>query len=245
MWFRLSALAFLGALLLQADVCRGLPSSTGARSDYLDHVAGPMSFRLLVKSNGPAFRITVRSLLRRNSDRPVHAGDIEVARCSDGRRLQLLPIIARQPINFGKTYRASDINFDGCLDFSVLGEFGGAWGSQLWWVYEPASGRFVENELTRELGQLRNNGYQIDSEKHAIEIESLMAGCPQLVTRYRVENNHLVKVHEEIGKQIIEASSPQRDLPAGVPCTVMVSDILAGTMRVTEVRRFVDGDPVK
>jgi hypothetical protein len=245
MWLRLSALAFLGALLLPADVCRGLPSSPPARSNYLDHAAGPMSFRLLVKPGGPAFRITVRSLLRRYSDNPVHAGDIEVARCSDGRRLQLLPIMAGQPINFASTFRASDINFDGYLDFSVLGEFGGTWGSQLWWVYEPASGRFVQNELTRELGQLRNNGYQIDSEKHAIQIESLMAGCPQLVTRYRVEDNHLVKVHEEIGKQIIEASSPRRDLPAGVPCTVAVSDLVAGSMRVTQVRRFVDGEPVK
>jgi len=183
MWFRLSALAFLGALVLAADVCRGLPASPPAQSNDLDDVAGPMSFRLSVQPGGPAFRITVRSLLRGYSEDPVHAGDIEVARCSDGRRLQLLTIMARQPINFARTFSASDINFDGYLDFSGLGEFGGSWGSQLWWVYEPASGRFVQNELTRELGQLGNNGYQIDSEKHAIQIESLMAGCPPLVTR--------------------------------------------------------------
>ena len=108
----------------------------------------------------------------------------------------------------------------------------------------PAADLF-RNELTRELGQLGNNGYQIDSEKHAIQIESLMAGCPPLVTRYRVEENRLIKVHEEIGKQVIEASPPRQDLPAGVPCTVTVSDLVAGTMRVTEVRRFVDGEPVK
>lgn len=245
MWLRLSALAFLGALSLPADVCRGLPSRPPARSNYLDHVTGPMSFRLPVKPGGPAFRITVRSLQRRYTDNLVHAGDIEVARCSDGRRLQLLPIMAGQPIDFASTFRASDINFDGYLDFSVLGEFGGTWGSQLWWVYEPASGRFVQNELTRELGQLRNNGYQIDPEKHTIQIESLMAGCPQLVTRYRVEDDHLIKIHEEIGKQIIKASSTRRDLPAGVPCTVAVSELVAGTMRVTQVRQFVDGEPVK
>jgi hypothetical protein len=245
MWFRLSALVSFGALVLAADVCGGLPASPPARSNDLDDVAGPMSFRLSVKPGGPAFRITVRSLLRGYSKDPVHAGDIEVARCSDGRRLQLLTIMARQPINFARTFSASDINFDGYLDFSVLGEFGGTWGSQLWWVYEPASGRFVQNELTRELGQLGNNGYQIDSEKHAIQIESLMAGCPPLVTRYRVEDNHLIKVHEESGKQIIEASPPRRDLTAGVPCTVTVSDLVAGTMRVTQVRRFVDGEPVK
>src|ERR1700722_10744998 len=106
----------------------GISSSLPARSNYLDHVAGRTSFRLLVKPGGPAFRITVRSLLRRYSDKPIHAGDIEITRCSDGRRLQLLPIMAGQPINFASTFRASDINFDGYLDFSVLGEFGGTWG---------------------------------------------------------------------------------------------------------------------
>jgi hypothetical protein len=104
------------------------------------------------------------------------------------------------------------------------------------------SGRFVENELTRELSQLGNNGYQIDSRTHTIQLEHLLAGCPALVSRYRVENNHLIKVHEETGIQSIEGSP---DLAAGVPCTVTVSDLVAGTMRVTQVRRFVDGEPVK
>jgi hypothetical protein len=245
MWFRLSALALCGALVLMADVCRGLPAGPHTPSNYRYSVARPMSFRLLVKSAGPSFRITVRSLLRSYSDNPVHAGDIEVARCSDGRPLQLLPIMAGQPINFASTFGASDINFDGYVDFSVLGAFGGTWGSRLWWVYDPATGRFVQNQLTRELGELRANDQQIDPKKHEITAEYLMAGCPLLITRYRVEDNRLIKVHEEIGKQMIEASPSRRDSPAGVPCTVTVSDLVAGTMRVTEVRRFVDGEPVK
>ena len=69
-----------------------------------------------------------------------------------------------------------------------------------------------------------------------------MAGCPPLISRYRVENNHLIKIHEEVGKQSSEGSP---DLLAGVTCAVTVSDLVSGTMRVTEVRRFVDGEPVK
>jgi hypothetical protein len=245
MSFRLCALALCGALMLMADVCGGLLAGPHSPSNYLDSDGGPMSFRLLVKPGGQAFRITIRSLLRTYSDNPIHAGDIEVARCLDGGRLQLLPILAGQPINFASTFRASDINFDGYVDFSVLGAFGGTWGSRLWWVYDPATGRFVQNQLTRELGELRGNDQQIDPKKHEITAEYLMAGCPPLVTRYRVEENRLIKVHEEIGKQIIEASPPRQDLPAGVPCTVTVSDLVAGTMRVTEVRRFVDAKAVK
>ena len=245
MRLRLFVVAFCGPLVLAADVCSGLPAGPAETTDYLGDLAHSMSFRLRVKAGGPAFRITVRSLLHGSSNDDVHAGDIEVSRCSDGRRLQLLAISAGQPINFGRTFRASDVNFDGYLDFSVLGEFGAKWGRQLWWVYEPARGRFVRNELTTELGQLRNNGYQIDSKRHEIRIQSLMAGCPSLETRYHLEGTHLIKIHEEIGKQVLEPSPPQPDLAAGVPCTVTFSDLVAGTMRVTRVGRFVDEKPLQ
>jgi hypothetical protein len=244
MWPHLTALFFCGTLAFGADVCRGLPDRPADRSDYLD-AGRPLSFRLSVRPGGPAFRISVRPLLRTHSDKPVVAGDIEVARCTDGQRLQLLPITASQPINFAVTFEPSDINFDGYLDFSVLGAFGGKWGSRLWWVFEPATGRFVRNELTRELGELGTNGYQTDPKKHEITTESLMAGCPSLVTRYRVANDHLLKIHEEIGKQVIENGPLRSELPVGVPCTVTVSDLIGGTMRVTGLRRFVEGQPVK
>jgi hypothetical protein len=72
-----------------------------------------------------------------------HAGDIEVAHCQDGKPLQVLRVTADQPINFGATFHAEDINFDGYLDFSVLTEFAAKWGSRSYWVYDPASGLFV------------------------------------------------------------------------------------------------------
>jgi hypothetical protein len=150
---------------------------------------------------------------------PVPAGDIEVARCSDGRRLQLLTIMASQPINFPATFATADINFDGYLDFSVLAEFGGTFGAQAWWIYDPASGRFVQNELTRELRKLGNNGYHIDPKKHEIVIESLLAICPSLVDRYRLEGDRLVMIHHETGFQNSESV-----------CTVTYSDLAHGTM---------------
>jgi len=244
LWFRVSALAFFGAIAVAAEVCGGLPALPPAGSNVLDDAADPMSFRLSVKPGGPAFRITVRSLLRGQSDAPVHAGDIEVTRCSDGRQVQLLAIMASQPIHFARTFRADDVNFDGYLDLSVQQEFGATWERRLWWIYDPASGRFLQNELTRALGQSGHNRYQFDSTKHVIQTENLMAGCPPLVARYRVENNHLIKVHEEIGRQSIDAGPGRPGLPAGIPCTVTVSDLVDETMRVTQVRRFVEGKPV-
>jgi hypothetical protein len=233
MWRRLGSLIlFGGTLALQADVCGGLPARPAADANFLEQPRS-LSLRLAVKPGGPAFRITIRSRATGESDKPVDAGDIEVAACEDGKRLQLLTIAASQAINFAATFTPADINFDGYLDFSVLGAFGGKWGSYLWWIYDPASGHFVQNELARELGRLRTNGYHVDAKKQEIVTETLMAFCPALTTRYRIEGGRLLKVHEETGNQNIENG-----------CTVTVSDLTGGAMRVSGRRRFVDGKPV-
>jgi hypothetical protein len=142
MWCGLIALALCGTMALGAHTCRGLPTRPPDGANYLG-TPRTLSFRLMVKPGGPGFRITVRSRPISNFNDLVHAGDVEVARCQDGRLLQLLPIMASQPINFAATFRASDINFDGYLDFSVLQQFSAKSGSQQWWIYEPATGRFV------------------------------------------------------------------------------------------------------
>ena len=219
-----------------------LPIRPPAGSNFRD-TPRQISFQLPVKAGGPAFRITIRGRMFRQSNEPVHAGDIEVARCEGGSRLQVLPIMASQPIDFGATFDPADVNFDGYLDISVLAEYGGTFGRHVWWLYDPASRKFVKTELTRELDKLGINGYQLDRQKHEFVAEGLLVGCPSLVTRYRIEGNHLIAVHKETGIQTIENS---RTAPrAGVPCTVTVSEMIDGGMHVTAVRRFVDGEPVK
>ena len=234
MWRSLSALAWCATLPLCGDVCGGLPTKPTETSSYAD-APHPMSFRLSVQPGGPTFRITVRpGPSHKMTNDPVPAGDIEVARCSDGRRLQSLTIMASQPINFPATFATSDVNFDGYFDFAVLAEFGGTFGAQSWWIYDPARGKFVQNELTRELRKLGNNGYHFDPKKHEIIIESLLAGCPSLESRYRVEGDRLIMVHHETGFQNSENV-----------CTVTYADLAHGTMHETGQRRFVDGKPVK
>jgi hypothetical protein len=233
MWRRLSALAWCVTLALRGEVCGGLPAGPPEVSSYAD-TPRPLSFRLSVQPGGPAFRITIRPRPFKMTNDLVPAGDIEVARCSDGRRLQLLTIMASQRINFPATFTTSDVNFDGYLDFSVLAEFGGTFGAQAWWIYDPASGRFVQNELTSELRKLGNNGYHIDPKKHEIIIESLLATCPSLVDRYRLEGDRLVMIHHETGFQ-----------NGNTVCTVTYSDLADGKMHETGQRRFSDGKPIK
>jgi hypothetical protein len=148
-------LALCGMQMLWADVCDGLPAGPPKRSDLFGSNE-PLSFKLSVKPRGAAFRITVRPLRQIKADREIideaRAGEIEVARCRDGKQLQVLPIAADQPIAFGSTFRADDLNFDGYLDLSVVAEFSGANGDiRSYWVYDPGTGIFIQNEFTHEL----------------------------------------------------------------------------------------------
>jgi hypothetical protein len=243
-WRLLSVLTLCGMPALWADVCGGLPTGLPKWANYgpgpKDDLH-PVSFQLSVKQGGPTFRITVRSFGIFDGQR-IHAGDIEVARCQDGKRLQLLPILSDQPLNFGASFHAEDVNFDGYLDFSVLTFFAASFGSRTYWVYDPLSGLFVQNALTRELSEncfaALHGGcwaaYYIDFDpkKHEVLTHHFgvgNTGCGAGADRYRVENNRLILIHEE------EITRTGTYLPRD--CEVTVSDLIDGTMRVTGVRR--------
>jgi len=245
MWRLLSVLTLCGMPVLRADVCGGLPTGDPKALSFWgakDKLPPPASFQLSVKRGGPAFRITVRPLAfdLKGNGIAVHAGDIEVARCRDGKQLQVLPILAWQPIDFGASFHADDINFDGYLDFSVLTEFGSKFASRSYWVYDPGSGLFIENELTRNLGEnclgsewhrgcLKATQIAFDQNKREIRADyiPLFAVCAPngyRGDRYRVKDNRLILVHKE------ELTSDN--------CTLTFSDLVGGTMRVTEIWRF-------
>jgi hypothetical protein len=88
MWRRLLLLALCAMPALRADVCDGLPAFPPKQSG-LSESNEPLSFKLSVKSGGPAFRITVRPLWQIKAGREIideaRAGEIEVARCKDGK----------------------------------------------------------------------------------------------------------------------------------------------------------------
>ena len=254
MWRRLLILALCGMPTLWADVCDGLPAGPPTRADLFGS-SEPQSFRLAVNSGGAAFRVTVRPLWRAARliiDNP-HKGDIEVARCRDAVRLQVLPITADKPIAFGSTFLAEDFNFDGYLDFSVVTEYSGTGGDiRSYWVYDPRSGLFVQNEFTQELrcgsvevtsknhGACRGAAFiDFDPEKHEISrryFGGAMGGCPNTDEgegeRYRVEKNRLILIHQQEFELVYQSGGSLQF------CAVTISDLVDGTMRVTEVRRF-------
>jgi hypothetical protein len=110
----------------------------------------------ICRPRAPETDTTVHPLVSKWGSGPgdrVHAGDIEVASGQDGKPLQVLAILAWQALNFAASFKAHDINFDGYLDLDVITEFAGKWVSRSYWVYDPASARFIEDEMTRKLGE--------------------------------------------------------------------------------------------
>ena len=81
-----------------------------------------------------------------------------------------------------------------------------------------------------------------DPQKHEIGrryFGGAMGGCPNTGQgkgeRYRVVNNRLILIHKQDFERIDQGL-----------CVVTVWDLVGGTMRVTEVRRFdAQGHPVK
>ncbi len=133
-WHKLWLLLLCATPALWADACSGLPGGPRDGWTYFPDNSADFPaagvFRLQPRAGGPAFRITVTTLaISFDNARAtkVHAGDIGVARCQDGKQLQQFPLMAWQPINFGLSFSADDINFDGYLDFSVLTEFAAGW----------------------------------------------------------------------------------------------------------------------
>jgi hypothetical protein len=151
---------------------------------------------------------------------------------------------------FRDTFQAVDINFDGYLDFSIVTDVAAGFQSRSYWVYDPGSGLFVQNELTRGLRELEVSNIDFDSKKHEVSTRGgvcAACGCPGMtpdqggnVYRYRVENNRLILIHKQKGAQIASQEGVFQF------CTVTVSDLVGGTMRVTSVRRFdINGQPLK
>jgi hypothetical protein len=228
MMHRLLILAMCAAVALSAEICGSLPGASGPFSDS----DGPIIFRLLVAPGGAALKISVRPLAFEPRGKDVPAGGIEVDRCQDGSRVQVLPILAASPVAFPP--QTVDINFDGYLDLGVVADHGSKWGRFLWWVYDPNTASFVHTELTRQLGQLTMNNFHTDPKRHEFVTDDLMAGCPNLITRYRIDANRLVKVHQEIGRQNSDNG-----------CTVSFLDLVGGTMRTSRMQRFYEGKPLK
>jgi hypothetical protein len=157
-------------------------------------------------------------------------GWIRVFSCDTGSLLQSLEAeSSADPEMFVRFFEVKDVNFDGCLDIGVLREFGAKWGSQTWWMWDATSRRFVSNEFTKELGQVKSNGLVLDAARHNIIAGHMTdsTGCGATKDVYHVEQGpRLVPIHQE-------------DISIGPDgCTLTTLDRVDGSMQRSGVRQF-------
>jgi len=232
MLLRCALFVLMATAIRCADVCEALPSAPSAEAHRLEWGSRSYVYRLTVNPKVAPFRITIRPIrvLKDSQTDFVHTADIEVASCRDGKRLQLLPVTSWETPNFASTFHAEDVNFDGYLDFAMVAEFGALFHKDWWWVYDPDSAKFVNNDLTRVLSALSANEIVIDSQNKQIIARQVSASCGRTQDRYRVIDDTLVFQHQEVADF----------RPGG--CSVGVWDRVDGVMQMTTVRKPVGAE---
>jgi hypothetical protein len=216
----------------EAGHCAGFPSFGPHDSlNTVDVRIENKDLRVQVNAKGPELHLRLEPdpEWKSTPDAVQRVGWIRVFSCETGALVQSLEVESRSdPEFFLRFFEVRDVNFDDYLDIAVLREFGGKWGRQTWWVFSPASGKFISDELTKALGEVSANGLILDAARQNIVAPQLtnLTGCGATKDIYHVEQSRLVLIH----KEDISVS------PKG--CTLTIRDRANGQMPVTKVRQF-------
>ncbi len=132
---------------------------------------------------------------------PHPIGRVEISRQGEARPFQTIEVSGYDGPRNLPSSRFEDANFDGYADL-LLGNDGGAkWGGYEMYFYDPESGTFIQNGLSREMSErLRGNELKFDRVTQEIRVFHLVFGCPEkvpVVETYGVEGDHLRRTGQE------------------------------------------------
>jgi len=191
------------------------------------------------------------------SEKPRFVGKIEISRTGEDRVLQTIDVIAVQDVSsFTKTFCAEDINFDGYLDLKVLSEHGAKWGSYQYWVFDPTSGRFITNKLTRQLAEIKANTRVWNSESRTLQVGFLNLDQARIGETYRIEDAGLTLIGIEdrvkdcegnfhkVTTRIIDGKRNGKVAVLIEPCQRITENIAAGETHHYEMR-LEAGQPLR
>jgi len=121
-------------------------------------------------------------------------GRVEISRQGEPRPFQTITVTGEgYPVRLTFS-RFEDANFDGYTDL-LLGNAGGAkWTGYEVHFYDPGSGTFVQNGLSREMSEhLRGNGLRFHRATRKIEVDYLVFGGQKqpVAETYVIEGDHL------------------------------------------------------
>ena len=126
-----------------------------------------------------------------------------------------------------------DVNFDGYRDFWVLREMGAKWGRYDVFVYEPKSGKFIKDNLSREVAALDNP--EIDGASKIIVSSSTGPSEPYRAVR-KVQGGRLVVTDSRVfhnGKD-----TNQDDKNEGV---LVIQKLVQGILKIVSQKEIAVG----
>jgi len=159
----------------------------------------PINLLVQISPQLPPYQFVLISKPVPAPDGKVHSiGRIEISKAGASAPFQTIEARSIWDQGLCDFFNASDVNFDGHLDISYVREGGAKWGSRDYLVFDPHSGRFITNELTRQLGKVRDNGIQLDSKTREIRVAFMGPGiCRGGLDIFRVEEARLVQIQQE------------------------------------------------
>jgi hypothetical protein len=225
--------------------CAGLPLFGPKGSlNTADLRVETKDLRVQVNARGPELHVRLEPDTRRAAmsngamdDKLHRVGWVRVYSCDTGALIQSLEVQSMcGPECFVRWFDVKDVNFDGYADIAVLRDHAALWGSQTWWVFSPASDKFISNDFTKELSRISGNGLELDASRHNITVPNLFGPgrCSRAKDIYEVEQgSHLVLIHKE---NLTPRWNPDHTRSAG--CTLTTLDRVNGEMKVTKVEHF-------
>ncbi|MBW7884074.1 MAG: SH3 domain-containing protein [Caldilineaceae bacterium] len=127
-------------------------------------------------------------------------GNIQVSSGATGATTQTIGVEMEDPTQAEqwaqRDLQVADVNFDGYQDIGYYEVGGAKWARYFWWLFDPNSGLFYTNALTRAISELRPNTFEVDARNGTIRIEQIAGTCPNRYT-YRVVGDQLVEVARE------------------------------------------------
>jgi hypothetical protein len=164
-------------------------------AEPLDKQAPPFVKTVQVRPGMPPLevRITPGPPSEREGTTPYPIGRIEISRQGEPKPFQTLAVTGNSPHDLTFS-RFEDANFDGYADLLLGHDHGAKWEGYEIHFYDPASGTFVENDLSREMsGQLRGQELRFHPATREIELTSLVFGCQDrpVAEKLVIQGSHL------------------------------------------------------
>jgi hypothetical protein len=128
--------------------------------------------------------------------------------------------------SFVSGLKTPDLDFDGLPDILAIRDFGGKWATYCVWLFDSNQGKFVQDQLSRQMEDLEN--LAVDAQRRQI-VASTIGPMRPMRDEYRIDDR--LPIH-----------APRRLLP--VRSCELDTGQAEGAARVVTMVRFVEGRSV-